>query len=96
MSAPGIRRPCASLSVVYRLLIYGLLAVGLFFTFLGLDRRGGLLVLRVGCLAMVFWGTIAHLDIVWNTADAAMGLMARATGWPLRSNSRKAYYIPQE
>ena len=44
--------------------------------FLGLDRRGGLLVLRVGCLAMVFWGAIAHLDIVWNTADAAMGLMA--------------------
>jgi len=24
----------------------------------------------------VFWGAIAHLDIVWNTADAAMGLMA--------------------
>lgn len=38
--------------------------------------RIGIALLRVGCLAMVAWGAFAKLDIVWNTADAAMGLMA--------------------
>ncbi|WP_208004934.1 alanine/glycine:cation symporter family protein [Luteimonas terrae] len=36
----------------------------------------GLLLLRIGCLGMVAWGAFAKLDIVWETADAAMGLMA--------------------
>lgn len=44
--------------------------------FLKLEKRGGILALRVACLAMVLWGTISKLDIVWNMADAAMGLMA--------------------
>ena len=44
--------------------------------FLRLDGYGGLLALRLGCLGMVFWGSVASLDRVWNTADAAMGLMA--------------------
>lgn len=38
--------------------------------------RVGLLLLRLGSLAMVAWGAFAKLDIVWDTADAAMGLMA--------------------
>ncbi|MEN4901997.1 alanine/glycine:cation symporter family protein [Luteimonas sp. TWI1416] len=38
--------------------------------------RAGLFALRIGCLAMVAWGAFAKLDIVWDTADAAMGLMA--------------------
>ncbi|NYZ62910.1 alanine/glycine:cation symporter family protein [Luteimonas deserti] len=41
--------------------------------------RGGrvaMLLLRLGCLGMVGWGAFARLDIVWDTADAAMGLMA--------------------
>lgn len=44
--------------------------------FLKLDKFGGILILRITCLAMVLWGAIAKLDIVWNSADAAMGLMA--------------------
>jgi AGCS family alanine or glycine:cation symporter len=44
--------------------------------FLKLEQRGGILALRVACLGMVLWGTISKLDIVWNMADAAMGLMA--------------------
>lgn len=44
--------------------------------FLKLDQSGGLLALRVACLSMVLWGAISKLDIVWNLADASMGLMA--------------------
>jgi len=44
--------------------------------FLGLDKMGGILVLRITCLLMVLWGAVSKLDIVWNLADAAMGLMA--------------------
>ncbi|WP_058835652.1 alanine/glycine:cation symporter family protein [Luteimonas abyssi] len=39
-------------------------------------RTRAILLLRIGSLAMVAWGAFAQLDIVWNTADAAMGLMA--------------------
>jgi AGCS family alanine or glycine:cation symporter len=38
--------------------------------------RIGILLLRLGCLSMVAWGAFAKLDIVWDTADAAMGMMA--------------------
>lgn len=38
--------------------------------------RIGMALLRIGCLAMVAWGSFAKLAIVWNTADAAMGIMA--------------------
>jgi AGCS family alanine or glycine:cation symporter len=44
--------------------------------FLKLEKIGGILALRVACLGMVLWGAISKLDIVWNMADAAMGLMA--------------------
>ncbi len=44
--------------------------------FLKLDRSGGLTALRVACLGMVMWGAISKLDIVWNLADASMGMMA--------------------
>lgn len=44
--------------------------------FLKLDKVGGLLALRLACLAMVMWGTVSKLDVVWNMADASMGLMA--------------------
>ena len=43
----------------------------------GFNRRKRMDVFaRWACLGMVLWGTISKLDIVWNTADAAMGLMA--------------------
>ena len=43
-----------------------------------LSRKGKLLVnlLRVGVLAMVMFGAIAKIDLVWNLADVSMGLMA--------------------
>lgn len=43
--------------------------------FLGGGRRA-ILALRVGALAMVVWGCLAKVGLVWDTADAAMGLMA--------------------
>jgi AGCS family alanine or glycine:cation symporter len=44
--------------------------------YLKLDRFGGIQVLRVLCLAMVVWGAMSRLEIVWAAADASMGLMA--------------------
>ena len=44
--------------------------------FLKLDQGGGLLALRLGCLGMVLWGAVSKLDLVWNLADASMGMMA--------------------
>jgi len=45
-------------------------------TFLGLAGRPGLLVMRLGVLAMVIWGSLQSVRTVFNTADASMGLMA--------------------
>ncbi|MDO5506474.1 MAG: alanine/glycine:cation symporter family protein [Pseudoxanthomonas suwonensis] len=44
-------------------------------TFLRGGRRAFLLM-RLACLAMVAWGSLTALALVWDTADAAMGLMA--------------------
>ena len=44
-------------------------------TFLRGGRRAFLLM-RVACLAMVAWGSLTALALVWDTADAAMGVMA--------------------
>lgn len=44
--------------------------------FLKLEKWNGILILRVACMGMVMWGAMSKLDIVWNMADAAMGLMA--------------------
>jgi AGCS family alanine or glycine:cation symporter len=44
--------------------------------FLGLGRRLGLIVLRLGVLAMVVWGAMQSVATVFNAADASMGLMA--------------------
>ena len=41
--------------------------------------RGGrkaFLMMRLACLAMVAWGALAKVGLVWDTADAAMGIMA--------------------
>ena len=41
--------------------------------------RGGrkaFFVMRLACLAMVTWGAVSRVDLVWDTADAAMGMMA--------------------
>ncbi len=38
--------------------------------------RTGMWLLRAGCVAMVGWGAVAQVALVWDVADAAMGLMA--------------------
>ena len=44
--------------------------------YLGVGDRSGLTVLRLGVLAMVIWGALQTVATVFDTADAAMGLMA--------------------
>lgn len=44
--------------------------------FLEHDHPGGLLMFRLVVLAMVMFGTLASLPLVWNLADVSMGLMA--------------------
>jgi alanine or glycine:cation symporter, AGCS family len=44
--------------------------------YLGIGDRTGLTVLRLGVLAMVIWGSLQSVATVFDTADAAMGLMA--------------------
>jgi len=44
-----------------------------------ISRKGsvdGLSSFQVFCTSMVMFGAIAKIDIVWNLADASMGLMA--------------------
>ena len=43
--------------------------------FLNGDHRI-LIPLRLIVMAMVIWGSVQSIDLVWNTADAALGLMA--------------------
>ena len=41
--------------------------------------RGGkraFVAMRIACLAMVAWGATTKVGLVWDTADAAMGIMA--------------------
>ena len=45
-------------------------------TFLGLEGKLALTILRSACLAMVVWGAGQTVTTVFNFADAAMGLMA--------------------
>ncbi len=45
-------------------------------TYLGVDGRLGITLLRVACLGMVVWGAMQAVTTVFNFADAAMGLMA--------------------
>ncbi len=44
--------------------------------FLKIDNRGTLSALRVGVLLMVIWGAYTSVAVVFNAADATMGLMA--------------------
>lgn len=44
--------------------------------FLGHGHLGGVIILRIALLAMVVWGSLQSVATVFNTADAAMGLMA--------------------
>ena len=44
--------------------------------FLKIDNRGTLGALRVGVLLMVIWGAYTSVAVVFNAADATMGLMA--------------------
>ncbi|MDX3978504.1 sodium:alanine symporter family protein [Shinella sp.] len=44
--------------------------------FLKLDNKGAIGVLRIAVLLMVIWGAYTTVAVVFNMADAAMGLMA--------------------
>ncbi|WP_380057900.1 alanine/glycine:cation symporter family protein [Falsihalocynthiibacter sp. SS001] len=44
--------------------------------FLKLNKPMPITILRLGCLAMVAWGSIQSVSTVFNFADAAMGTMA--------------------
>ncbi|GAB6262423.1 alanine:cation symporter family protein [Photobacterium sp. CCB-ST2H9] len=44
--------------------------------FLNGNSKKGLLVFRLIVLAMVMFGSVASLPVVWNMADASMGMMA--------------------
>ncbi|MEF1221215.1 alanine:cation symporter family protein, partial [Photobacterium damselae] len=44
--------------------------------FLNGNTKKGLFVFRLCVLAMVMFGSVASLPVVWNLADASMGLMA--------------------
>jgi AGCS family alanine or glycine:cation symporter len=45
-------------------------------TYLGLGGHAGRIGLRIALLAMVLWGSLQSIARVFNTADAAMGIMA--------------------
>ena len=45
-------------------------------TFLGLEGRIPIILLRLACLGMVVWGAMQTVATVFSFADAAMGLMA--------------------
>jgi len=45
-------------------------------TFLGLEGKVPIALLRLACLGMVVWGAMQTVATVFNFADAAMGLMA--------------------
>lgn len=45
-------------------------------TFLGLESKLAMTILRAACLGMVIWGASQTVTTVFNFADAAMGLMA--------------------
>lgn len=45
-------------------------------TFLGLDNRTAITLLRLASLSMVVWGSIQTVATVFNFADASMGVMA--------------------
>lgn len=45
-------------------------------TFLKLEGKLPVNILRVGCLSMVVWGAVQAVSTVFNFADAAMGIMA--------------------
>lgn len=44
--------------------------------YMKLDHKGGLWVLRFAALAMVLWGSLQSVAVVWDAADASMGMMA--------------------
>ncbi|GAD29986.1 alanine/glycine:cation symporter family protein [Photobacterium leiognathi] len=44
--------------------------------FLNGNTKKGLMIFRLCVLAMVMFGSVASLPVVWNLADASMGLMA--------------------
>ncbi|WP_087017778.1 alanine/glycine:cation symporter family protein [Thaumasiovibrio subtropicus] len=44
--------------------------------FLSGNKKGGLLPFRVAVLGMVMFGSVASLPVVWDLADASMGVMA--------------------
>ena len=45
-------------------------------TFLGLQGKLPMTILRFACLGMVIWGAVQTVTTVFNFADAAMGMMA--------------------
>ena len=45
-------------------------------TFLGAGTGVPVMIMRIGVLLMVIWGSVQSVATVFNTADASMGLMA--------------------
>ena len=46
------------------------------FRFIKNDSKAALIVFRLACLAVIFYGAVNSFDLAWNLADIFMGLMA--------------------
>ncbi|WP_310622104.1 alanine/glycine:cation symporter family protein [Flexibacterium corallicola] len=58
--------------------------------------KPGILLLRIGALAMVFWGTLQAVSTVFNLADAAMGFMATINLFAILLLSPKVSYLTKD
>ena len=46
------------------------------FRFIKNDSKTALIIFRLACLAVIFYGAVNSFDLAWNLADIFMGLMA--------------------
>ena len=46
------------------------------FRFIKNDSKTALVIFRLACLAVIFYGAVNSFDLAWNLADIFMGLMA--------------------
>ena len=46
------------------------------FRFIKNDSKAALIIFRLACLAVIFYGAVNSFDLAWNLADIFMGLMA--------------------
>jgi AGCS family alanine or glycine:cation symporter len=65
-------------------------------TFLGLENRVALTILRAMCLGMVVWGAGQTVTTVFNFADAAMGMMAAINLTAILLLSGTVYRLTQD